>query len=638
MDMTLAEKPASNPTIHRRILETLVVAALYFLAARLGLLLDFAYKNVSPVWPPSGVALAVLVATRLRAWPGVTLGALLANSSTGLPLPTAVVICIGNTLEGLAGASLLLRSTSFRPSLRRMTDVLLLMLASVASPTIAATMGAAGLALGGLVTRATYLPAWLTWWLGDAMGMLLLGSALLTWMARHARTLGQSPGELRWRIVEATALAATLAVVTHFIFFGIGKEYRYAVFPVMVWAALRFGQRGAATAVLAVAGIAVWATVRGSGPFVKLDPNLSLIYLQTFMAVVSATSLLLGAAITERAETAEALLESERRFRLALEHSDIIVYSQDEDLRYTWIYDGKHRFDPATVVGRTDTELAPEEEAAAITEVKRRVLKSGKGERREVTATTQGRTSVYDLIVEPARDSAGQVVGVSGVAHDITELKRYQNATEALNVRLQRAMTETHHRVKNNLQVIAAMVDLRLMDGADQVPAEEVKRLATVTRTLATVHDLLTKEAKEDGQAQAISARAMIENLVPMLQDTTLGRTLQVASEEVRLPAKQATSLAIIVSELVGNAIKHGSGTISITFRSQDDGSILDVTDQGPGFPPDFNLVDSAGTGLELVDNLSRWDLGGKVTCSNLSPSGAHVSVALRTPSDILAP
>src|SRR5262245_47544295 len=115
-----------SPNIASRAVEIGAVALAYFLAARLGLLLALHYKNISPVWPPSGVAMAALIAWRVRPWPGLAIGAFLANYSTGLPLQTSFVIAVGNTLEGLLCANLLRRSGWFDRRLSRMQDVLLL--------------------------------------------------------------------------------------------------------------------------------------------------------------------------------------------------------------------------------------------------------------------------------------------------------------------------------------------------------------------------------------------------------------------------------------------------------------------------------------------------------------------------------
>jgi two-component sensor histidine kinase/CheY-like chemotaxis protein len=200
---------------------------------------------------------------------------------------------------------------------------------------------------------------------------------------------------------------------------------------------------------------------------------------------------------------------------------------------------------------------------------------------------------------------------------------------EALNERLQRAMTETHHRVKNNLQIIGAMVDMRVMDGTQSIPIEEFQRLGMQARMLASVHDLLTQEAKEDGQADKISADAMLEKLIPMLRLTSPTRTIQFKCDAVRLPARKATSLTLLVNELVSNAIKHGKGDIGVSLFVQDGQAIFEVCDDGPGFPEGFSAGKAANVGLELVENLSRWDLGGRAEYANRPEGGARVRVVI---------
>ncbi len=211
----------------------------------------------------------------------------------------------------------------------------------------------------------------------------------------------------------------------------------------------------------------------------------------------------------------------------------------------------------------------------------------------------------------------------------LSDAKIQQAHIEALNERLQRAMTETHHRVKNNLQIIGAMVDMRVMDGTQSIPIEEFQRLGMQARMLASVHDLLTQEAREDGQADKISADAMLEKLIPMIRLTSPSRAIQFKCDAVRLPARKATSLTLLVNELVSNAIKHGKGLIEVSLFVKDGEAIFEVCDDGPGFPEGFNAAKEANVGLELVENLSRWDLGGRAEYENRPEGGARVRVVI---------
>ena len=226
-----------------------LIAGAYYGSAKLGLHLAFETPSVTAIWPPTGIALAALVLWGYRVWPGVALGALLANAWTGVPLVTVLGITCGNTLEGLAGAYLL-RRVAFRPSLEGLRDVLVLVLVAVASTTISATIGVFSLIAGDEASFGDFGSVWRTWWLGDIGGDLLVAPAIMV-AATHwpfRRVPGRAP--------EAVVLAAVLVAVSTFVF-SRETNLAYLVFPALIWAALRFWQPGATAASLLVASIAV---------------------------------------------------------------------------------------------------------------------------------------------------------------------------------------------------------------------------------------------------------------------------------------------------------------------------------------------------------------------------------------------
>ena len=209
-------------------------------------------------------------------------------------------------------------------------------------------------------------------------------------------------------------------------------------------------------------------------------------------------------------------------------------------------------------------------------------------------------------------------------------LAGHQVHIEALNERLRRAMTETHHRVKNSLQMIAAMVDMHLLEGTPSVPASDIHQLGIHVRALAAVHDLLTQESKEgDGKANYISAQSLLDQLQPILQATALDRILEFEIADVRLSARQGSSLALVVNELVSNGLKYGEGIIRVSLSTDGENARLQVLDEGPGFPADFDPVSSSNTGLELVCQLTHWDLGATITYHNGENGGACVEVVI---------
>jgi PAS domain S-box-containing protein len=223
----------------------------------------------------------------------------------------------------------------------------------------------------------------------------------------------------------------------------------------------------------------------------------------------------------------------------------------------------------------------------------------------------------------------GCVIKWFGTCTDINELKCAQAQVEILNTRLRRAMTETHHRVKNNLQIISAMIDMQLMDGIETIPAAEFKRLSTHVRTLAAVHDILTQESKDEGSRQIISLTHILEKLLPVHQQTAPYCRIIARIEDVALPGRQGTSLALVVNELISNAIKHGKELVELVVAREDDHVNVTVCDDGPGFSTGFDVRTAANTGLELVDNLVRLDLGGQVLFANQPQGGAQVTLIL---------
>jgi PAS domain S-box-containing protein len=275
------------------------LAAVYLGAAKLGLSLAVMAEQVSAVWPPTGVALAAVVVYGYRIWPGILLGAFLANATANEPITTACGVAVGNTLEAIVGSWLLGRCVGFDRSLERLKDVLgLIVLAAGVSTAVSATIGVLSLCLGGVQPWSNFASLWSVWWLGDALGGLVVAPFLLT------TAICRRP-PLR-RTAEAALLAISVGVIAQVIFNGwttsdpAYSSLAYTVFPLVVWAALRFGQPGATSVTFVVSVFAVWGVLRGVGPFGWGTVHDRLVSLQAFMAVVAATGLILAAALAER--------------------------------------------------------------------------------------------------------------------------------------------------------------------------------------------------------------------------------------------------------------------------------------------------------------------------------------------------
>lgn len=188
---------------------------------------------------------------------------------------------------------------------------------------------------------------------------------------------------------------------------------------------------------------------------------------------------------------------------------------------------------------------------------------------------------------------------------------------ETLNARLQRSVQATHHRVKNNMQIISALVEIQVEAGDTEVPVAVIKRIGQHACALAALHDILTEETKTDPETEVISSKATMEKLIPLLQATTGGRSIYFRVNDFPLSIRNGASLALLVAEIISNAVKHAHNDIEVTLAVQNDRARLEVCDDGPGFPPDFDWMKAANTGLGLIDSTGRHDLKGTISYEN---------------------
>lgn len=234
------------------------------------------------------------------------------------------------------------------------------------------------------------------------------------------------------------------------------------------------------------------------------------------------------------------------------------------------------------------------------------------------------------------RDSEEKPLRIAGTTVDVTLQKLAQQEIADLNTRLQRAMAETHHRTKNNLQILSALIATQLPDSeAQTVPVAALLRISQHIHTLAALHDLLTLQSKFQPDHDKVSLKSALQKLSSLLQSTTGERKIKIHADEMDATLKQSASFMLLVNELVSNALKHGKGDIEITLtrlsKELGDGGAwrarLEVCDDGPGFPADFDSRKAAHTGLELIDSLGRWDLYGQITYTNRPEGGGRVIV-----------
>jgi len=291
----------SRPRDWHAFVKGLAVCAAYVVAAKLSLRLASVHPSVSPVWPPTGTAVATLVALGLRFWPSIFAGAFLVNITTAGSVLTSLGIATGNTLEAVLGSFLVIRFANGPNVFEKSWDILRFALyTGILSSAVAATFGVTSLTLGGFASWNQYGLLWRTWWLGDAAGAFIFAPFLLLWTSNP---------RVSWsgrQFVEASVLFFSTLLTAGIIFGPIfhaqirNDPWTFLLMPFLVWAAFRFGPREASAIICLLCTVEVVGTEHGYGPFVRASTNDSLLLLQSFISVKALMILIFAAEISER--------------------------------------------------------------------------------------------------------------------------------------------------------------------------------------------------------------------------------------------------------------------------------------------------------------------------------------------------
>ena len=653
----LAEQPGpDSSTPARRLgsyaLELVVVAAACFAAARLGQ--DIAYPHsgagthgsYTAFWPPVGVGIAALVLYGGRLWPGIFAGSLLA---AGYATPFSVVIgqVLGTTIASLVAASLLVRLGAREPGLR-VRDVLTLIICAGVGTALGATLGVLVIELAGTLPAGGIVRIWRTWWLSDMAGALVVAPAVLTWASARIRPT-------RPEVLEGLALIAVLVTLTSL---SSQRDVPYVLFPVLIWAAMRFGPPGATMVLLAAAAITIWDTSQGSGPFVRNSLADSLLATQVFLGVAALTSMILAAVTTERAAS-EAAARGLAQEQAALRRIATLVVTEADPARIF----GEVMQEAARSLGvasaslvRYDTpttvcvlggwselgsllfpvgsmiELGTEN--SALVEVYRT------GEARRVTYPREARSPVaIDLREHGYRSSVAAPVKLASglwgalVASTLDERPLPPGSERRLGdfadlVAQALANADAHDKLAaSRARIVEAgdaerrRLERNLHDGAQQ-------RLVSLALQLRLVQSALERRPDDVlrllGEAQAELARALDElrelargihpailtdrGLGPALEAILARAPLPVELTELpdeRLPEQVEAAVYYVVAETITNIAKHAqaeSATVSVTLVGRS--ARVVISDDGVG-----GADPTGGSGLRgLADRIEALD------------------------------
>jgi PAS domain S-box-containing protein len=661
---------------------TALVAAAYVVGAIAGLQMAVDNPNVTSVWPPTGIAVAAAVLFGFRVWPGIAAGALLSNVINGAPFDTSLAISVGNTLAPLI-AGVLLRYLGFRPTLSRLKDVAMLMfVGGLGAMLISATLGTISLSITDQIVPGHHVfSAWVTWWVGDALGVLILGPLIMVFGSR-----GADADLVRDRSVEWAALLA-VSMTMALLVFTTALPLRYLVFPMVLWGALRFHQRGAAMLTVLMAGVALVQGTRSGSPFEDLSLTMRLLALHGFNVAVAMTSLSLAAVSSERLRAQTALRKSadeleervERRtaeLRIseqrmseaqALSHVGSFHWNIAED-RVTWT-DELYR-----VFGQTPQEFPSTFEAyleIVHPEDRRRINATVE----EAVATARSYDHEYRIVRpdgevrwvhgrgEAVLDETGALVGLAGFCHDITERKEvedslrsaYENEREvarrlrALDEMKDSLLTAVSHELRTPLTVIIGVADtLERRDiplNADDGRYLLSRLSANARRLHKLLMDLLDLDRLNRGVLEPRPRPTPVRDLALRILES-----VDMDTHRVELELDGAVLLADpahverILENLLINATKHTPAGTRIWVRTEvaNSGTLLIVEDAGPGVPPELRTVifepfrqgntpshaPGTGVGLSLVSRFAHLN-GGRAWLEERPGGGASFRVLL---------
>jgi PAS domain S-box-containing protein len=653
------------------------VTIAYFLTGKLGLRFALIHPSASAIWAPSGLALTACLLFGSWTWPAIAAGAFLVNATTYGSIATSIAIAIGNTAEALTGAYLVRRFAHGQDAFTRTADTFRFVLfAAVLSTTVSATIGVTSLCTEGYAHWSNYAWIWFTWVLGDATGDLIIAPLLILW-ACNPRIDWDRP-----KIIEAVLLMAGFCLTAAVVFGGLqfwGPEYpnAFLCIQLLLWVAFRFGPCETATLVFFLSVAAVTGTANDFGPFSQGGRNEALLLVQTFVAVVGTSHLIVAVEVAERRR----LDQARARLGAVVESSDDAIIAIRSDGCITDWNAGATRlygFSAAEAVGNPVSIIIPADrfsESAAL------LARINNGETIAPVETVglrkDGTRTDISLSVSPIKEGEGRIIGASKIARDITQLKQARQEREAL-LRSERAAREAAesarqaaesarqlaeaasrakdeflamlgHELRNPLHAISLASQLlqnpNSLDRARSIIARQGEHM------MRLVEDLLDAARVTSGRIALIRRPLNLAELVSEYI-SNLKQTGQLEHHTVETDLQQvwvdadSERLSQVIVNLLGNAMKYTprGGKIWVRVKGGDE-AILQVQDNGTGISSEllphifdlfargeFGLQRSPaglGIGLTLVQRIAELH-GGRAEAASDGPGrGSTFTVGL---------
>jgi PAS domain S-box-containing protein len=581
---TWSERSRSTAAYAARLL---ALALLYYAAARLGLRYASIGESVSLVWPPTGIAFAALTLLGYRYWPGVALGAFLANAATAIPLTAAAGIAGGNTLEALIAAHLLRSAAGGAPDLEHLAQVRALVFSAAPLGALAsAVFGVSSLVATGALDLAVAPGAAVVWWAGDLLGALVVAPFLFAWTRRAPVRHSAA------RVLEMTALCLATVVVAELVLGRLFRvpvlrqvEYPYLLFPFVIWGALRFGARGASLMTLTVATVAVWHAIHGGGPFIGATAVSTLVAIAIYFATLAMTGLMLAAAVQrERAEATDALRQADERLQLALGAARMGIWFWSVDTN-SLVWDEQlcrlYGLAPGERVSSYEEFIArvhPDDRAFVTGAVRRALEADGDLDYEFRILLPDGRVRWIADRGQVGRDRGGRPTYMTGVCMDTTDRRQIEEGLRQAH-RMEsvgRLAGGVAHETNNQMTVVLGAARL-LLDRADLTPAvradvEHIRRAAD--RTAAVTAQLLAFSRRQLLQPQVLDLNGVIAGWEPVLrrvmgEDCVVTLRLRPETGRIKADPGQLEQVLLNLALNARDAMPHGGSLTVETSRTE---------------------------------------------------------------------
>ncbi len=661
-----------------------LIALSYYATAKLGLKFAFEGTNASPVWMPSGIALAAILLAGYRVWPAIFVAALIANLQvlTGSELSfnskffLSVITATGNTSEALAGAWLISRfSRNHNPLETMKGTTFFIFFGALFAPLIAALIGS--------LSFCVYTNHWdiydhmlLNWWFGDTLGILILAPIIMNW--NHIKLN-------EWtlpKIAELAGFIAVLGFTSYLIFFTI-YNLIYLFIPVLLWSVFRFGKFETNFFVLIISGLALWSSMHHTINN-ALQQNESILVIQSFIGIVAITFLVLSSVIYDRKKMQLSLYENLIKHRTLLENLPQKIFVKNSDSFYVSCNENFARdlnIQSSEIKGKTDYDFYSKDSAEKYRREDSAILASGKLLETEEFENRDGQTYWTQVIKIPIKDSNGLVIGIQGIFWDITERKlaelelenyrlqleeRVKERTAELEIAKERAesadqlksafLATMSHELRTPLNSIIGFTGMLLQELPGPLNDEQKKQLRMTQKSgrhlLSLINDILDLSKIEAGQLNLSTDRFKISDVIqnvidlskPFAQSKNLLLTATVDSEIPDIVSDQFRVQQVIIN-LVNNALKFTEvGSVKVEAIKNGKHLVVRVIDTGMGIEGDkiktlfkpFIQIDSGvarkheGTGLGLsISKKLMTMLGGTISVKSEHEKGSIFAIEL---------